>query len=271
MAVDPAEMKQRQRAMWAAGDYPDVASYLAPAAEDLLERLAPGPGDTVLDVATGSGNAAVVAARRGANVTGLDLTPELLPAARRRAEAESLQIEFVEGDAEDLPFADGSFECVTSVFGVMFAPRQEIAAAELVRVCRPGGTIAVTAWTPEGANGQMFAAVGRHLPPPPPGFVAPVQWGVEEHVRGLLEPLGVEVEFSHRSVVFAAESVAWWVSYNERVVGPIILAKAALEPDGRYEAFRADLTAVFEQFNDATDGSMRVSSEYLVTIARRPG
>lgn len=269
MGIDPAEFKQRQRAMWAAGDYPDIATFLVPAAEDLVERLAPGPGDDVLDVATGSGNAAMVAARRGATVTGLDLTPELLHAARRRADTEGLRIEFVEGDAEELPFPDGSFDCVTSVFGVMFAPRQEVAAAELVRVCRAGGTIGVAAWTPEGGNGQMFAIVGRHIPPPP-GFVPPVLWGAEDHVRGLLEPHGVEVEFSRRSVIFEGESPEAWVTYNERTVGPLVLTKAALEPEGRWEVLRADLIALFDQLNEATDGSLRAQGEYLVTLVRRP-
>ena len=269
MAVDPAQVKQRQRAMWSAGDYPDVATHIESAAEEVVARLGPGAGDAVLDVATGSGNAALVAARRGAKVTGIDLTPELLPTAQARAAAEGLEIEFREGDAEALDFADGAFAFVTSVFGVMFAPRQEVAASELVRVCRPGGSIGVAAWTPDGAIGQMFGTVGRYLPPPP-GFVPPVLWGVEDHVRGLFEPLGVTVEVERHTVVFEAESPTEWLEYNERVFGPFILAKAGLEPEGRYEALRDDLLALYEQFTDASDGRWRSAADYLLTVATRP-
>lgn len=271
MTVDAAEIKQRQRAMWTAGDWPDLATHVQSVSDDLVERVGVQSGHQVLDVATGSGNAAMAAARRGAIVTGIDLVPELVEAARRRAEAEGLSIDFREGDAEELAVPDASFDRVTSVFGAMFAPRQELAAAELVRVCRPGGAIGVAAWTPEGANGQMFATVGSHLPPPPPGFVPPILWGVEDHVRGLFEPLGVELEFERRSVVFEAESVEQWLAYNERVLGPMVLARAVLEPEGRYDALRTDLLAVYQRFNEATDGSLRAAAEYLITVARRPG
>src|SRR5687768_9946457 len=163
MALDVTGIKQAQRAMWSAGDYPEIAQRIESAAEHVVERAGVEPGHDVLDVATGSGNVALLCAQRGARVTGLDLTPELFEAARRRAAAAGVQCEWVEGDAEDLPYGDGSFDRVLSTFGVMFAPRQERAAAELVRVARPGARIVVAAWTPEGGNGQMFKTVASHL------------------------------------------------------------------------------------------------------------
>jgi ubiquinone/menaquinone biosynthesis C-methylase UbiE len=161
MSIDVSGIKQGQKMMWTAGDYPEVSRRIASVAELLAERVGAGPGLDLLDVATGSGNVAIAAARDGATVTGLDLTPKLLDVARGRASSAGLEIEFVEGDAEELPFEDDSFDRVTSCFGVMFAPRQQVAAAELVRVARPGATIGVAAWTPEGFVGSSFQASAR--------------------------------------------------------------------------------------------------------------
>lgn len=200
-------------------------------------------------------------------MTGLDLTPELLIAARRRAADEGLEVEWVEGDAEDLPFDSASFDRTTSVFGTMFAPRQKVAAAELVRVTAPGGTIAVAAWTPEGLNGQMFKTIGSHLPAPPPEFVPPVMWGVEDHMKSLLADQPVELEFERHAVAFEADSIEEWLNYSEDVLGPLVLAKAALEPEGKWDALRGELKALYEANNQATDGTVRVQPEYLVTVA----
>lgn len=271
MAFDTTEIKQRQRAMWAAGDYPDIASSIEPVAHDVVAAVGVQEGETLLDVATGSGNAALEAARRGATVSALDLTPELLDAARARAAAEGLEIVFVQGDAEQLPYEDGAFDRVTSVFGAMFAPDQERTAAELLRVCRPGGTVAVTAWTPEGLNGQMFGTIGRHLPPPPEGFKPPILWGVEDVVRTLFAP-AAEVTCERRRATGSvhAPSVDAWMDYTERVLGPAVMAKRALEPQGRWGAARADLHALYERHNEAGDGSLLAHPEYLLTVVRKP-
>lgn len=270
MSIDVEGIKQGQRAMWASGDYPHVAQRIKAVGELLVARLGAGPGVEMLDVATGAGNVAIPAARAGARVTGLDLTPELLEAARRRASEEGLQIDFVEGDAEALPFADGSFDRVSSCFGVMFAPRQRQAAAELVRVARPGGTIAVAAWTPGGLIGSMFRATTSFMPSPPPELQPPVRWGEEDHVRSLFADAGVELQFERHEVVFEHDSTEAIVAEDERMLGPAIMAKAALEPQGRYEELRAQLIALYESANESEDGRFRARAEYLLSIAHLP-
>lgn len=269
MSVELDAIKARHRAMWAAGDYPDIAKTINPVSAEVVEALAITGDDDVLDVATGSGNAALFAAARGANVTGLDLTPKLLEVARSRAEQAGAEITFIEGDAEALPFEDRSFDRVMSVFGAMFAPNQEQTAAELVRVCRTGGAVAVTAWTPEGLNGQMFGTIGRHMPPPPPGFRSPVEWGSEERVRQLFAGAS-EIRCEHRQATGSVrcDSIGDFVDYLERVLGPTAAAKAMLEPEGKWAAARADLEALYERFNTADDGTLAVDPEYLLTIVR---
>lgn len=271
MSIDVNAFKQGQRAMWAMGDYPDLARTIAGVGELVAERVGAAAGEELLDVATGSGNVALPAAARGARVTGLDLTPELLEVARKRAAQAGLEVDWLEGDAEQLPFADGSFDRVTSCFGVIFAPRQEQAARELVRVARPGATIAFTGWTPEGLNGQMFKTVGAHMPPPPPELRSPVLWGSEDHVRELFAGSDVELACERLAVEFEHDSPESWVAYNERVLGPTIMAKNALEPQGKWEPLREDLLALYREANQATDGSLRFSAEYLLTVARKAG
>jgi SAM-dependent methyltransferase len=270
MSIDVSAIKEGQRRMWSTGDYPDIAKTIVGAAELVVERAGAGPGETLLDVATGSGNVAIPAAAGGAAVTGLDLTPELLAVARKRATDAGLDVEFIEGDAEALPFEGASFDRVTSCFGVMFAPRQELAAAELARVARPGGMIVFTAWTPEGLNGQMFKIVGSYMPPPPPELKAPVMWGDEEHVRSLFAGAGAELTFERHTIAFEHDSPEGWVEYNERVLGPTIMAKAALEPQGSWDALRRDLLELYADGNEAEDGSFRAAAEYLLTVARMP-
>jgi SAM-dependent methyltransferase len=263
------EITQRQRTMWAAGDYPDIARTIESVADEVVEAAGARAGERLLDVATGSGNAAVAAARRGARVTGLDITPELLAVAERRAAEEGLEIAFIEGDAANLPFEDDSFDRVTSVFGAMFASDQARTAAELLRVCRPGGSVAVAAWAPEGLNGKMFATLGRHLPPPPPGFRPPILWGVEDVVRELFagaEEVTCELRPARDSV--RAPSIEAWIDYTERVLGPTILAKQVLEPQGRWQQARADLIELYGRFNEAGDGSLLAHPPYLLTVAR---
>jgi SAM-dependent methyltransferase len=181
-----AELKGRHRKMWASGDYPAmVETFLLPLGPRLAEAAGAGPGKRVLDVAAGTGNASIPAAERGASVTASDLTPELFDAGRRRAESSGVELEWVEADAEKLPFDDESFDVVMSSIGAMFAPHHQDVADELVRVCRPGGTIALLSWTPEGMIGGLFRTMGPFVPAPPPGAQPPPLWGSEEHVNEL--------------------------------------------------------------------------------------
>ena len=268
MSIDVNAVKEGQKRMWAAGDYPDLARTIVGAAEVLVERVGARSGENLLDVATGSGNVAIPAALAGASVTGLDLTPELLEAARRRAEEAGVDIHFIEGDAEELPFADDSFDRVTSCFGVIFAPRHKHAANELARVARPGATVAFTAWTPEGLNGQMFKTIGAHMPAPPPDAESPLLWGVEDHVRELFSD--AELSFERRTVTLSHDSPESWVDYTERVLGPAIMTKAALEPQGKWEQCKADLISLYRGADEGSDGAFSAPAEYLLTVARIP-
>jgi SAM-dependent methyltransferase len=271
VSIDVSGIKEGQRAMWTAGDYPEVSRRIASVAELLVERVGAQPGLELLDVATGSGNVAIAAARAGAKVTGLDLTPKLLDVARSRASAAGLEIEFLEGDAEELPFEPDSFDRVTSCFGAMFAPRQQVAAAELVRVARPGGTIGVTAWTPEGFIGASFRTSAGYLPPMPPELKPPVMWGDEAYVRSLFADSGAEVTCERRTVTWSGETPEAWLADDERMLGPAVMAKAALEPQGRYEELRGKMLELYGAFNEADDGSFRVQPEYLLTLVQLPG
>jgi SAM-dependent methyltransferase len=260
---DFAALTQVQKAMWDAGDFPAVAPMLEDASRVVVDMLEVSAGQDYLDVATGSGNAAILGARRGARTTGLDLVPKLIDAARKRSSAEGVEIEWIVGDAQDLPFGDDSFDRVSSVFGAMFAPDHARAASELARVCRPGGRIAVTAWTPEGLNGQTFMTIGRVMGPPPEGVQPPILWGTEDHVGELFA--GHQIETERRMLVIEHESMEVWQEETENKVGPMVLAKAALEPQGRWEAVRDQIAAIYEDANEAEDGGVRVRSEYLLT------
>lgn len=270
MSIDLGAIKQGQRTMWAAGNYPEVARRIEGVAEVLAECVGATAGVELLDVATGSGNVALAAARAGAEVTGLDLTPELLEAARHRAQQAGLDVSFIEGDAEELPFESHSFECVTSCFGVIFAPRQQQAARELCRVARPGGRVAVTAWTPDGLVGQTFRLISSFMPPMPPELKPPVSWGEESHIRELFADSEAELSFERRTVTFTYESPEGWLDYDERILGPAIMAKAALESRGRYGELRAQMLDLYRQANEASDGSFSTQAEYLLSVARMP-
>lgn len=265
------QLTARQRAVWTAGDWPGFAPRIQEVSDRTVETIGVGEGHDYLDVATGSGNAAEAAARRGARVTGLDLVPELIDAARARFESAGLEGEFVVGDAGDLPFDDNSFDRVTSIFGVMFAPRQEAAAAELVRIARPGAIIGVAAWTPTGEIGRMFKTLAERMPPPPPEFVPPAMWGDEDHVRGLFSGTGAELGFEKRMATFEFDSPQQWLEYTEENLGPVVIAKAVLEPEGKWEAVRADLVELQESSNEADDGSLRNQGEYLLTTVTVAG
>ena len=265
-----ADLKRTHRAVWAAGDYAAVAEHideLPP--RDLLARVALAPGQEVLDVATGTGNVALRAAAAGAQVTGLDLTPELFATARRRAAQLDVAIDWVHGDAEDLPFEDDRFDAVLSVFGVQFAPRHQIAALELARVCRPGGTIGFVNWTPEGQIGEMLRTVGRHLPPPPDFASPPPLWGTEQHVLDLFASTDLRFEFARGLNPWRFDSPEHFVVFMETHYGPVLKAREKLTVAGTWEQCRSEILASVRRRNEATDGSLLMHSEYLVAIGHK--
>jgi SAM-dependent methyltransferase len=265
-------LKLAHQATWLAGDYPAVARHIADGpVRAALTAAEAGSGTRILDVATGSGNVALVAAEAGAQVVGLDLVPELLDVAQSRARAAGLDIQWVHGDAEALPFADDSFDSVTSVFGVQFAPRHQITADELVRVCRPGGTIGLVNWTPEGLIGEMFQIMGRYLPPPPAFATAPPLWGDERHVRELFARHDVTLSFARGANLFAFDSVDAYQTFFEQNYGPTVKAREKLAPEGRWDECRTELRELFERRNTATDGSCRIQAEYVVISINRAG
>ncbi len=264
-------LKNRHRAMWASGDYDAmVRTFLTPLGPRLVAAAGIGPGDTVLDVAAGTGNASLPAAATGARVTATDLTPELLEAGRRHAEASGLVLEWRTGDAENLPCADAEFDVVMSSIGVMFAPHHQAAADELVRTCRPGGRIALLSWTPEGMLGALFATMKPFMPPPPPGAQPPVLWGDGEHLRALF---GGRVEL-HTEVrdVLEITAFAQAQDYGRHFTanyGPTIAARANAERDGRAAEFDAALAAFCEEWNLGSSGPARFEKEYLLVVGTR--
>ncbi len=266
---DLAALKARQQAAWSSGDYAVIGTTLQIVGEELCEALDVRAGHRVLDVAAGNGNASLAAARRGCEVVATDYVPALLERARERAAAERLDIEFREADAEALPFADGAFDAVVSTFGVMFTPDQERAAAELMRVCRPGGRIGLANWTPDGFIGQVFKTIGRHLPPPA-GVRSPALWGSRDRIAELFEPQATSVKTAQRQFVFRYRSTEHWLDIFKAWYGPMLKAFAALEPAPR-AALRSDLLELAARFNRSGDATMVVPSEYLeVVITRQP-
>ena len=261
---DLATVKQRQQATWSSGDYHMIGTQIQVVSELMIEALDVHSNERVLDVATGSGNAALAAARRGCDVIGVDYVPSLLARARRRADAEGLPAEFVEGDAEALPFRDGRFDVVSSVFGAMFAPDQERTASELVRVCRAGGRIGLVAHTPDGFIGQLFKVVGRHVPPPA-GVRSPIQWGTEARLRELFGDAIGGLRTAKRLYVFRYRSPEVYLDYWRRFYGPTLKAFEAVGEDGR-EALEQDLLQLIATFNRADDGTMVVPTEYLEAV-----
>jgi SAM-dependent methyltransferase len=265
---DIETIKARQKATWMAGDFGQIAKSVDSHAKDFIERRAIRPGLRVLDVACGTGNAALHAARAGADVTGVDIATNLVQQARERAAKDKLRAQFDEGDAEDLPYPDASFDLVVTMYGAMFAPRPEKTAAELVRVCRPGGHIAMANWTPTGFSGLMFKVSASHVPPPahlPP----PVMWGVEDKVRERFSSGIAELEVKPVKVAMKFPfPVPGTVEHFRTYFGPTQRAFAALDPAGQ-AALRADLEAMWAQHNRATDGTTHVESEYLEVVAKR--
>jgi SAM-dependent methyltransferase len=265
-ALDIDELKARQRAIWSAGDYDAIAQRIWAVGAVVAETAEIEPGMTVLDVATGSGNAAIQAATAGGTVTGVDITPELFDAARKHAAEAGVEITWVEGDAEALPFEDASFDRVLSTFGVMFAPRQQVAAGELARVCRPGGRVVLANWTPEGFIGRLFATIGRHMPPAR-DVPSPLLWGDERRVRALL---GGQLLLAQelRTVDARPPTREAMVALFDSAFGPFVMARKALG-DEAFGAVLDDFRALIEEF-DQGESEPHLQAEYLLTIAHRP-
>jgi SAM-dependent methyltransferase len=266
-----SELKARHRKMWASGDYPSmVDTFLLPLGPRLVDACGIGEGMRVLDVAAGTGNASIVAAQRGANVTASDLTPELFEAGRARAASEGVELEWVEADAENLPFEDGSYDVVMSSIGAMFAPHHQDVADELVRVCRPGGTIGLLSWTPEGMIGALFRTMGPFAPPPPPGAQPAPLWGSEDHLRGLF---GDRVEWGTLErddlEIDAFEHPRDWGEHFKDRYGPTIATYANAAKNGQEAELDAALMAFCEEWNLGTDDDARFEQEYLVSVGTR--
>jgi ubiquinone/menaquinone biosynthesis C-methylase UbiE len=262
------QLKQAMRATWMAGDFGRIAEYSVIEAEAFVDSLGITPGMQVLDVACGTGNLAIPAARKGAQVTGVDIATNLLSQARQRAATEGLQVAFEEGDAEQLPFPDAHFDVVMSMFGAMFAPRPERVASELARVCRHGGKIAMANWTPDGFTGKMFRLTNRYLPPPA-GMQPPVLWGDEAVVRERLSANGVEVETKRHTMLFAypfppRDAVQLFREY----FGPTKTAFSRLDAAGQ-SAFSDELGKLWSDHNQAGDGKTLIPNEYLAVIGTR--
>jgi ubiquinone/menaquinone biosynthesis C-methylase UbiE len=262
---DFAAIKQRQQQTWASGDFAVVASKIVLVAEQLVDAADLHAGWRVLDVATGSGNAAIAAARLGCHVVGIDYVPALLERGRERAAAEGIELELLEGDAEALPFPNDSFDAVTSVYGTMFAPDHAGTAAELLRVTRPGGTIALASWTPDGFIGELLRTVGKHVPPPA-GVPAPTLWGTESHLRELFGS-GIEsLNVAERTFTWRFESVEEFVDFFRRWYGPTLKAFAALEGSGR-DALERDIVALGHRFERLGPGADAVAIPATYTEA----
>ena len=266
MTPEMETLKTKLKATWVSGDFGKIAESFEDGAVEFVERLNLKPGTRVLDVACGSGNQSIPAARTGAIVTGVDIAPNLIGQAQKWAEAENLIIQFDEGDAENLSYADASFDVVMTMFGAMFAPRPERVSAELIRVCRPGGVIAMANWTPTGFIGQMFKIIGSHVTPPQ-NMPSPILWGDETTARARLGDKVSEINFESRliSLTFpfgVPEKIEFWREFY----GPTHKAFAALDENGQ-AALRRDLEKLWAENNLADDGTTRVESEYLEITA----
>jgi SAM-dependent methyltransferase len=265
------ELKARHRAMWASGDYPKmVQTFLTPLGPALIETCGIREGMRVLDVGAGTGNAAIPAAQRGASVVASDLTPELFEAGRGQAQTAGVELEWVEADAESLPFEDESFDVVMSCIGAMFAPHHQEVADELVRVCKPGGTIGMLNWTPEGQVGALFATIGQFAPAPPPGATPPPRWGSEEHLRARFGDR-VELHTLRREnlEVTAFEQSRDYGEHLKAFYGPTIAAHKNAVASGREEELDKALDRFCDEWNRGANGRARFETEYLIVVGTR--
>jgi SAM-dependent methyltransferase len=265
--IDTQPLKDAHRRTWASGDYPLIAELVTDVGETVVARAGIEPGSDVLDVAAGSGNAAIPAALAGAHVIASDLTPELFDAGRRRAAAAGVGIEWITADAEDLPFEDARFDAVLSSLGVQFAPRHEVATRELVRVCRPGGTIALGNWAADSYIGRFWTTMGPYMPAPPDYASPPPGWGRVEHVERLFAEHPVRLSIERATLYFEEESPQSFIDLFADNYGPLLQAKLKLED--RWPALREELIALSAESNISTDGHFKAASDYLVILARK--
>jgi SAM-dependent methyltransferase len=259
------QLKERMKDFWALGDYPEVAKRFVPVADALVAACDIGVGDHVLDIAAGNGNVAVVAAGTGARVTASDFAPTLLDAGRARTQALGLDVRWDEADAEALPYADGAFDVATSAFGLMFAPRPEVALAEAFRVVRPGGTVGLTAWTPDGFTGQITALMGEYLPVPM-GTDRPIDWGIETTVRRRLAPHSRGLEVTRGQIVWEFASLEATLAWQEANFGALVAARRAL--GDRYAELRERFAGLIAEWNRGEGGAIRLPAAYLLVVAR---
>lgn len=266
-AVNYQAITERQQATWATGDFNVISRLTMPMSEALVEAIDPRAGQRVLDVACGTGNAALVAGRRYCEVTGIDYVPALIERAGMRAAAEGMDIDFRMGDAQSLPFPDASFDAVLSAIGVMFAPDQERAASEILRVCRPGGRIGLASWMPEAFGGDFFAAHARYVPPPP-GVKPPTRWGTETGLDELLGGGASSIQNERRAFFAYYHSTAHALEVHRTSFGPTMRAFEMVDAES-HECLRQDIEDVFRRYNQATDGTAMVEYQYLQTIATR--
>jgi SAM-dependent methyltransferase len=263
---DLEKIKEGARGIWSRGDYTALGERIESAAREVVDACAISAGQEVLDVAAGNGNAAVLAAREGAAVVASDLTPAMVELGRARTEHEGLDVEWTVADAEELPFEDERFDCVTSVFGAMFAPRPDVVAREMFRVVRPGNTVGMANWTPDGFNGRYFQLAARYAPPPPADLSSPLDWGREEVVRERLTgSILVEPRFVRWSFADADEGFRFYAG-----TGPSLALEEALDEDLRGR-LRREFAELVDRFNTATDGSVEIDAEYLLVVALRRG
>jgi SAM-dependent methyltransferase len=260
------EFKTVQRTIWSNGEYGDLSPYIADVGELVVARAAIMRGMNVLDVACGTGNAARPAARAGAQVVGLDLTPKLLAAGEAKARAEGLRIEWREGDAEDLPFENGHFDRVLSTFGHMFAPRHKQTAAEMARVCRSGGAIVTATWLEEGSVGELFRTSFSFMPPPPDYASPPILWGREDHVREVFAGVAKGFEFERHVNRIEWESVEAFADYFMDRFGPMVTARQML--GDRFSELRAKVIELWKRVNESRDGRFVLPQPYLLSIIR---
>jgi ubiquinone/menaquinone biosynthesis C-methylase UbiE len=263
---DWSAFKQRQQQSWATGDFSMLATAITLVGELLCESVDPRAGQRVLDVATGSGNTALAAARRGCDVTGIDFVPALLERGRERAAAERLDITFQEGDTESIPFPDGAFDVVLSTFGAMFAPDQEKAAGQLLRVCRSGGKIGMANWTMDSFITEIGRTSGRYMPPPPTELKPPALWGEESRVRELFGDRVSSIQIKRRTFTFRYRSIRQWVEFNGKFLGPVIQTMRALDP-AKQESLVHEIVELAKQRNRSGDQTMVVPSDYLEIVA----
>jgi SAM-dependent methyltransferase len=263
--VDLGAIKQKQQKTWSSGDFSVIAGLIEPIADDLVDAADLHAGWSVLDVATGSGNAAIAAARLGARVTGVDYVPALLERARRRSASEGFEIEYVEGDAEALPFRDAAFDATTTMFGSMFAPDHQQAASELVRVTKPGGTIAIAAWTPTGFIGELFKTTAKHVPPPA-GVQSPLLWGTEDHLRGLFGERIASLRSQERVFTYRFQRAEDFTAAFRRWYGPTLKAFEALETEDAKAALEADIDDLAQRWDRLGSDAAAIPAAYLETV-----